>query len=221
MSTMNVIFMIVGILSSLQSYSTYTFTTKNGVSNFQSGGQISSESLYSSSALSPKFRAALDESFLINTFYRSNEQVEEILFQLEQKFPNRAKVHFIGTSLEGRRMFALEISANTQQRGLLVPMFKFIGNMHGDEPVGRELILFMAMYLLNNYGKDPEVTKLVDTTDIYLLPTMNPDGYARSVVRYNKSKFDFFTANIVLENVWTVFKFEINFMPKHNVDILI
>ena len=52
--------------------------------------------------------------------------------------------------------------------------------MHGNEPVGRQLILYLAEYLLKNYGKDNRVTEIVDTTEIYLMPSMNPDGFEKS-----------------------------------------
>jgi hypothetical protein len=34
------------------------------------------------------------------------------------------------------------------------PMFKMVGNMHGDETLGRQLILYMAEYLAKNYRQD-------------------------------------------------------------------
>ncbi len=52
--------------------------------------------------------------------------------------------------------------------------------MHGDETVGRQLIIYLSHYLLLNYGRDRRVTNLVDTTEIFLMPTMNPDGFALS-----------------------------------------
>ena len=52
--------------------------------------------------------------------------------------------------------------------------------MHGDETVGRMLVIYFAEYLLQNYEKDARVKKLVDTIEIYLLPSLNPDGFARS-----------------------------------------
>lgn len=52
--------------------------------------------------------------------------------------------------------------------------------MHGDEPVGREMLLLLAEYLCQNYGIDERVTKLVNTTRIHLLPSMNPDGFEKS-----------------------------------------
>ena len=60
-------------------------------------------------------------------------------------------------------------------------MFKWVANMHGNEAVGRQMVMFMAKYLLVNYGKDSRVTGLVDTTDLWLMPSMNPDGFAAAV----------------------------------------
>lgn len=34
---------------------------------------------------------------------------------------------------------------------------QFIGNVHGDEPVGRELLIRLANWLCDNYMKDPLV----------------------------------------------------------------
>ena len=38
-------------------------------------------------------------------------------------------------------------------------MFKWVANMHGNEAVGRQLVIFMAEYLLQNFGKDDRVTR--------------------------------------------------------------
>ena len=75
----------------------------------------------------------------------------------------------------------IKLSANVRRRSLLEPMVKYIGNMHGDEVISRQVLIYLAEHLSNMYGRDPRITRLLDTTEIFLLPTLNPDGYAVAV----------------------------------------
>ena len=61
------------------------------------------------------------------------------------------------------------------------PEFKYVANMHGNEVVGREMLLLLIKYLCENYGTDRRVTDIVNTTRIHILPAMNPDGYENSI----------------------------------------
>ncbi|XP_055374958.1 carboxypeptidase D isoform X3 [Condylostylus longicornis] len=121
-----------------------------------------------------------DESFLNDPHYRSQNEIEDLFTRLEKYFPDIAKLFVIGRSLQGQNLLVLKISRNINKRNLLIPMIKYIANMHGDETIGREMLIYLTEYLLFNDGKIPDVTKLIDTTDIYIMPTMNPDGFSIS-----------------------------------------
>ncbi len=51
---------------------------------------------------------------------------------------------------------------------------KYIANMHGNEVVGLELLLFLIEYLLTS--NDNQVIQLMNSSRIWIMPSMNPDG---------------------------------------------
>lgn len=123
-----------------------------------------------------------DESFLQNPKYTKSMDVAEVFSKLMIKHPYLALVGSIGQTVKGRSLWYLQISQNVRDPHPGRPMFKYVANMHGDEAIGRELVIQLAHYLLYNYGKNDRVTRLVNSTDIFLLPSLNPDGFNRSKV---------------------------------------
>ena len=70
-------------------------------------------------------------------------------------------------------------------------MVKLVGSMHGNEVSGCQLLAFLADYLVLGYAgqTDNRVKSLVEKTEIYILPLINPDGYSISkVYAYSPSK---------------------------------
>lgn len=119
----------------------------------------------------------------VTTSYTHYEELQRLFHTLVEKYPHLARVFSIGKSVEGRDLLVLEISENVNHRSPGEPMVKYVANMHGDEAVGRQLLIILGQYLLDEYGKDKRITKLVNQTDIYLMPSMNPDGFENSLVK--------------------------------------
>ena len=55
-------------------------------------------------------------------------------------------------------------------------MVKYVGNMHGNELVGREILLALAEYLVLNYGVDERVTRLLNSTEVPTLLMLFPES---------------------------------------------
>lgn len=93
----------------------------------------------------------------------------------EAKNPNIFKLFSIGKSVQGRDLWVMKISDNVHVDEV-EPEFKYISSMHGDEITGRELTTMLIEEIAEKYGKDPELTELVNNTEIFIMPSMNPDG---------------------------------------------
>ncbi|PIR21683.1 MAG: hypothetical protein COV44_11870 [Deltaproteobacteria bacterium CG11_big_fil_rev_8_21_14_0_20_45_16] len=111
--------------------------------------------------------------------YPSPEEIDLKLLQIAHKYPNLTKLESIGTSVKKRPLMVLKISDHPETDEI-EPEFKYIANMHGDEIVGRELMMRLIEDLLENYESDPKIQALIDNTEIFIMPSMNPDGAAVS-----------------------------------------
>ncbi|XP_048661274.1 carboxypeptidase M isoform X2 [Marmota marmota marmota] len=115
--------------------------------------------------------AALDFS------YHHQEGMEAFLKSVAQNYSSITYLHSIGKSVKGRNLWVLVVGRFPKEHRVGIPEFKYVGNMHGDETVGRELLLHLIDYLVTSYGKDPEITNLINSTRIHIMPSMNPDGF--------------------------------------------
>eukprot|EP00736_Rhodelphis_marinus_P000739 Rmarinus@m.3349 len=121
--------------------------------------------------------------------YRSHDELSDYLHDLVKGHEDIAKIYSIGESVRGRDLWVVEISDNVGQQELGEPAFAYIGNMHGDEIVGRELLTRFASMLLDGYSNDHRIKRMINDVRIYIIPTMNPDGFEAGS-RYNAKLVD-------------------------------
>lgn len=129
----------------------------------------------------------LDEKVLGEDYHNYAAMTQE-LKNLANAHSDIAQLESVGKSIKGRDLWLIRISkdiaGNTPKPKLL-----YIANMHGDEVVGRELSIYHIRRLLNDYGKDQRITNLVDHAELFIIASMNPDGYELRQ-RYNASNVD-------------------------------
>jgi carboxypeptidase D len=104
--------------------------------------------------------------------------------------PDICRLSSVGTSYLVRQIHALLITDNPDVQED-EPEFVYVSTMHGDEPVGMEMCMYFIDLLLNKYGVEQRITDLVNETEIWIIPLMNPDGLeAGTGTRYNAQGFD-------------------------------
>lgn len=120
--------------------------------------------------------------------YPSYEEITKSIKSIVAKYPNIMELSSIGQSVEGRELWMVKVSDNVKIDEV-EPEFKYISSMHGDEIVGRELMILFLEDLGKNYGVNQKITDLINSTEIYIMPSMNPDGSERAR-RWNANGVD-------------------------------
>ncbi|NTU51411.1 MAG: hypothetical protein HGA94_03110, partial [Candidatus Aminicenantes bacterium] len=108
--------------------------------------------------------------------YYELDQVYEALRALHKAYPQLTTLETVGKSEEGRPLMAMTVNNPKTGAALDKPGMYVDGNMHGNEIQGGDISLYLLDYLLGQYGKNPEVTGLVDRVCFYVVPVVNVDG---------------------------------------------
>ena len=127
--------------------------------------------------------------------YHKNKDLVKDISNIYSQSSNQSvdlDVQSLGKSMKDRDLWAFRIRKQNRNETVdgLNPMVKLIGNMHGNEPTGRELLIHLIKYIIwaretldKNQGtledNDPlleRAAKILETTDLWIVPSMNPDG---------------------------------------------
>ncbi len=107
--------------------------------------------------------------------YPTYELYVEMMQDFAQNFPEICRLDTIGYSHDGRLILCVHITSDIENSAPK-PEFLYTGQMHGDELVSGYVFLRLIDYMLNNYGTNTQITKLIDELNIYINPYANPDG---------------------------------------------
>jgi hypothetical protein len=120
--------------------------------------------------------------------YPTYDQIAATLLAKQTAYPTLCQRYDIGTSSTTQHLYALKITSNVTVEADK-PEVKWVSTMHGNETSGAIMCLDMIDYLLTNYGTLPRATNIVDNIELWIVPCMNPYGYANNT-RDNANGYD-------------------------------
>lgn len=115
--------------------------------------------------------------------YPTLAEIVQFINDLATNRPDLCEVFSIGQSLQGRDIWVLHVTGPDDGNGPPPgqrPAVFYHGLQHAREWITGPTVLHLADQLVNNYDADPCIRALVDRTDFYLAPCVNPDGYEYS-----------------------------------------
>lgn len=110
--------------------------------------------------------------------YRTHDEMGLGLLQLSVQFPQVVSTPFsIGTTWEGRTIWAVRLSDTPAVHDPSEPVVWLDALHHAREPIGGEVLMRLVEQVASGYSTDPELRRLVDSTNLLVMPCVNPDGY--------------------------------------------
>lgn len=115
--------------------------------------------------------------------YLTYDQIRYEIDTMIMRYPNLIKQdNFYGYTLDGNYILAYKISKNPNINDTNKTEVMYNGLIHAREPMSMMSLIYFMYYLLENYGRDPDVTYLLEHRVLWFIPCINPDGY-----RYNQT----------------------------------
>ena len=114
-------------------------------------------------------------SIRFDTYYRYDDLVR-FLTGWAEAHPDLVRLEPVGKSYEGREIYVVRVTSYKKGLDVDKPAFWVDGNIHATELAGSAACLHLIQRLLTGYGRDPEITRCLDTRAFYVCPRVNPDG---------------------------------------------
>lgn len=105
-----------------------------------------------------------------------HDALTELLQAYAAARPQLVQLRSIGRSFEGRDIWLVVLTQQRTGDDADKPALWIDGNIHAAELTASTACLYYLHRLLDGYGRDAEVTRLLDTRCVYVCPRLNPDG---------------------------------------------
>ena len=104
--------------------------------------------------------------------------IRDELAAVAARYPRLAKLVTIGRTVQGKPILAVKVTKNARQtRDGSRPATAYMGAQHAREWITVEMTRRLLHHVLDNYGTDAAITRLVNRTELWFVPVANPDGY--------------------------------------------
>jgi hypothetical protein len=120
-----------------------------------------------------------ERTFKVHLDFNRWHDVAELqadLRTLEKAYPKFLKYIVLGKSYGGRDIAGMVVNNPDTGPDTGKSAMYIEANIHGNEIQGGEICIYTIWYLMENYGKIDQITKLVNERAFYVVPTVNPDG---------------------------------------------
>ncbi|MFI7577355.1 M14 family metallopeptidase [Micromonospora sp. NPDC049497] len=107
--------------------------------------------------------------------YHDYAELTAVVNKVVADHPTIARKISIGTSYEGRDLMAVKISDNVATDEA-EPEILFNAQQHAREHLTVEMAIYLLNLFTDNYGTDSRITNLVNGRELWIVPTVNPDG---------------------------------------------
>ncbi|XP_077118898.1 adipocyte enhancer-binding protein 1 isoform X1 [Ranitomeya variabilis] len=110
--------------------------------------------------------------------HHNYKDMRQLMKVVNEECPTITRIYNVGKTAKGLKIYAMEISDNPGEHEVGEPEFRYTAGLHGNEVLGRELLLLLMQFMCKEYRDgNPRITTLVHETRIHLVPSLNPDGY--------------------------------------------
>ena len=108
--------------------------------------------------------------------YFTNQELDELIRRWSNDYANLLDLRSIGQSYEERPIWLLTLTNKATGGDLEKPAAWIDANIHATEIAGTTTALNVAYTLLDGYGSDERLRRMLDTSVYYIVPRLNPDG---------------------------------------------
>jgi len=108
--------------------------------------------------------------------YHTYWETVDFLKKWAKEYPDLVDIYVVAQSFGGVDIYQVTVTNKKTGKDTDKPAMYVEGNRHAGEVTAGESALWMLHYLLTNYGKNAEATRLVDNFTFYFRPVNNPDG---------------------------------------------